>query len=227
MTQITEIQAPFSDLEKLRASELREEIERLLDSIGTHERSLSSDWVRLGRSLHEVRESKIWILWGYDSFGKYILEVGGKVNKGRSQIYQSVGVVEKLPGIPDDKLVAMGISKASELCKLTQAGRAIPRDLVDKAVKQDTTIDQVREQVFNALHAEGEAPGKYWDLGGFYVSPEEREEIQFTFDLARRVDPVIQNNIPDWAQRKEIMMRLIREFRATYEAEVNNSTRSA
>jgi hypothetical protein len=216
MTIEAVIEQPFTTKEEQAATKLKAEIDTLLGSIAALERSLSQDWVKLGHYLHEVRERKFWILFGYKSFGSYIMEIGEKVGKGRSRLYQSVGIVEKLPGVTDSELTEIGISKASELCKLTAAGKSVPQELIAKAKRPETTIDQVREDVFNTLHSTPEAKGRYYDLGGFYCSAEEKAEIDLGFQAALRVDPAVPQELPEWAQRKEALTRMVREFLATY-----------
>jgi len=214
----TTIEAPFTTTEEQEARQLNEKITSLLSSITGLEKSLMQGWATLSSHLFEVRERKFWILYGYESFGKYIVEVGDKIGKGRSQLYQGIRVVEQLPEVSAEDLTAIGISKAAEVCKIKAAGKSVPKDLIERAKKSETTIDQVREEVFNTLHSSPEQRGRYFDLSGFFVTPEEKEEILTGFDIARRVDPAIPHDIPEHAQRKEVMLRLVREFRSTYEA---------
>lgn len=223
MTLETSIESPFTTAEQQAAGRLNEEISGLLSSISSLEKSLMQNWARLSSQLYEVRERKFWILYGYESFGKYIVDIGDKVGKGRSQLYQGIRVVEQLPEVSAEELTEIGISKSTELCKMRAAGKNVPRELIDRAKNPSTTISDVREDVFNALHATPDQKGKYYDLGGFFCTADEKAEIDLGFEVAKRVDPAIAHDIPEWAQKKECLVRFVREFIATYPEAINGS----
>jgi hypothetical protein len=211
------IESPFTADEQRAASRLNEEISGLLSSISGLEKSLMQNWARLSGHLFQVRERKFWILYGYESFGKYIVDIGDKVGKGRSQLYQGIRVVEQLPEVSAEELTEIGISKSTELCKMRAAGKSVPRELIDRAKNPSTTISDVREDVFNALNTNPDARGKYWDLSGFFCTPEEKGLLEHAIELAKRTDPAVAHDIPEWAQRKEVFIRFAMEYISTYE----------
>ncbi len=211
------IEQPFTELELSDATRLKSEIDSLLGSLASLELNLMRGWAKLSSQLYEVREKKFWITYGFESFGKYIVEVCDKVGKGRSQIYQGIRIVEKLPEVSSEELTQIGISKSAELCKIRAAGKSVPRELIERAKQPGTTIDQVRADVFSTLNAIPEGKGKYWDLGGFPCTEEEKVLLDRAIHVAKTTDPVISHDIPEWCQRKEVFLRFAMEFLSQYE----------
>jgi len=211
------IEQPFTDTELAEASRLKSEIDELLGSITSLERSLLQGWARLSSNLYEVREKKYWLEYGFNSFGKYIVEIGDKVGKGRSQLYMGVRIVEQLPEVSSEDLTQIGISKAAELCKIRSAGKAVPRELIERAKRSDVTIEEVRAEVFNTLHATPEERGKFFDLSGFPVTEDERLLLEHAIEVAKRTPPTVRHDIPEYMQKKECFIRFAMEYLSQYE----------
>lgn len=196
---------------------LRQQVDHLLDEIRDQEYGLAANWARLGAALFEVRRNQYWDEWGYLSFGSYIRELADRVRKERSQLYAYIGTAEKLlPYIAEDMLVAIGISKAGELRRfVAQSGRRLPQPLLTMAVDDKTTVKELRAAVFQELHQEPDPKGTWLDLGGFYALSDEKKEIEDAFRLAT-LDPLIPHDTPEHLRKKEILLRLSREFIGAY-----------
>jgi hypothetical protein len=209
--------------EKEAAQKVTEQIDFILNSIKMNEMSLATGYANLGTQLLKIRTEKYWIVLGYKSFGAYIETIKERIDRGRTQIYQFIGVAEcLLPSINESQLGQMGISKALELKRIvSEKGCKPPQVLIDSAINPHTTREELRKQVFGYLHKQEEPQGIYFDLGGIYLSAGEREEIKRAFDVAARVDPVIPIEWQDHQRKKEIMLRLAREFLGTWEELVN------
>jgi hypothetical protein len=207
------------ETDREEAKQAAKEIDELLDEIKSGELCLATNYAKLGNQLLKIRSKKHWIALGFRSFGSYIESIKERIDKGRTQLYMFISVAEKLlPSIAEEDLNRMGISKALELQRIVaQTGMKPPQDLIERALNPVTTREQLRGEVFKHLHCPEDEQGTYWDLGGFYVTPEERKEINRGFDIAARVDPVVPLDWPEHARKKEIMQRLIREFLSTYE----------
>jgi len=204
-----------------KAVAIKEKIELLIVQISDNQWNLGKKFVELGQALLEVRSQKYWEGWGYETFGAFIDMVTEKLDRGRAQIYGYMGTVEKLlPSIGEDQLVEMGISKANDLARVIRAGKVIPPALFAKAIDPEIDVSEFKAAVLAEIHQENPENGRWFDPGGFYVTPEEKEEILRGFDIAARTDPVIASDLPDWARRKEVMQRLVREYLATYESAV-------
>ncbi len=204
-----------------KAAAVKEKIEALIIQISEGQWSLGKKFVELGQALLEVRAKKYWESWGYTTFGSYIDMVTERMDRGRAQLYGYMGVVEKLlPRIGNDQLVEMGISKASELARVVSAGKVIPPALFAKAIDGDVKVSELKAAVGAELNLARPENGQWHDVGGFYATKEEWEEILRGYDIAARVDPVIAGTTPDWSRRKEVQQRLVREFLATYERAV-------
>src|SRR5271157_45320 len=200
---------------------LKEKIDTLIVQISDGQWNLGKKFVELGQALLEVRSQKYWQGWGYETFGAFIDMVTEKLDRGRAQIYGYIGTVEKLlPSIGEDQLVEMGISKANDLARVVRAGKVILPALLTKALDPNCDVSEFKAAVQTELHQENPEKGKWRDVGGFYATPEEKEEILRGFDIAARTDPVIASDLPDHARRKEVMQRLVREYLATYESAV-------
>ena len=208
----------FSIEEREEADWLNDEVEVVAENIKIGEQLISSNWVKLGTLVHKIRQKKYWEYFGYHSFGSYVANLEPKINKKRSQVYLCIGVAEALtPHIHEEQLVEMGISKANELSKYTkQSGKLVPDDLLASALNPDKDVEEIRSEVAALLHSTVIEKGKWYDIGGFYVSDEEKQLIEDTIELAKRIDPVISHELPEHAQRKEVILRFVYEFQATY-----------
>jgi hypothetical protein len=200
------------------AQELVKEIDEILEEIKNGETSLATNYAKLGSKLLTIRTKKYWIALGFKSFNAYIESVKEKINHGRTQLYQFISVAEKLlPSVSEAALNQMGISKAIELQRVvTATGGQPPQELIDCALCSETTREYLRGKIFKHLHMKPDEPGTWFEFGGFYVTVEERAEIQQGLDVAARVDPIIPESWPAHSKRKEIMLRLVREFLSTY-----------
>ncbi|MCU1301756.1 MAG: hypothetical protein JWQ87_2040 [Candidatus Sulfotelmatobacter sp.] len=215
----------WNDGDEQLARVTSKEIDVTLSEIARNEHDLAHNWVRLGELLLRVRSKQFWLLWADDegqkfkSFSAYIQSLHGRVHKGRTQLYHAVGVAEKLlPFVSAEQLQAMGISKATVLKEaVAQTGRRPSEAMIAKAVDPEVGIEELEATVFEEQHVKPAKKMRYWKLGGFYVTPDEKKEIEHAFDIARRTDPVIPKSQPDWAQLKECVQRMAREYLATYE----------
>ena len=88
--------------------------------------------------------------------------------------------------------------------------------IMDCARDPKKTSEQLDAEVNRTLHNVTQDRGKWFDLGGFFASEDEILEIQDALEIAKGIDPVIENSLPAWQQRKEQLLRLAREFRSTY-----------
>jgi hypothetical protein len=194
------------------------EIDQIADLIKTNERTVSSSWVKLGGLAHKVRQRKFWSVYGHTSFGSFVASLEPKVNRKRSQVYLCVGVVETLGSqIPEEKLQEMGISAANELKKYAkESGKLVPQSLVDYALDPKHDVEEIRAEVSKALHKTPEEKGKWYEIGGFFVTDEEKKLIEDCVEIAKNLDPVVPHDIAEHAQRKEVVLRWCMEFQSTY-----------
>jgi hypothetical protein len=211
-----------SNKDMVEAVEISTQVEELLESIRHGAQTLATEYVRLGVCLYKIRVGKHWIPLGYRSFGGYMESVRNRIQLGRTQLYAYISTTEKLlPSIGESDLNKIGISKAKELTKyVRETGGRVPDDLVQMALDRSVGQDELRGAVFEALHSEALETGKYFDMGGCYLTADEMLEVKGAFELACRVDPMIPIDQPEHMRKKEILLRLCREFVATYVDEV-------
>ena len=209
--------------DQIEAQKISQEIDSVSSNIRSNEQSADSGWVKLGSLVSTVRQKKYWHSYGFHSFGSYVVSLEPKVKRKRSQVYLCVGVIEKLENqIPLADLEKMGISKAYELKKYaTESGKIVPEDLIKTALDPETDLTELKATVADALHKSPDEKGTWFDFGGFYVTPDEKQQIEDIVELAKSVDPAIPHNIPEHVIRKEVFMRLIMEFQATYAGQDN------
>jgi hypothetical protein len=220
MTQTLTTWEPSAvELDREEAKKVTEQIDSILASIQTNEMSLATGYANLGMQLLKIRTEKYWIALGYRSFGAYIETIKERIDRGRTQIYQFISVAERLlPSINESQLGQIGISKALELKRFVEeTGTKPPQNLIDCAMDPRITRELLKAQVFRNLHKQDDPQGIYFDLGGVYLTADEREEIKRAFDVAARVDPVIPVDWQDHQRKKEIVLRLAREFLGTWE----------
>jgi hypothetical protein len=211
----------FTAIELQEATWTSDAVSKLLAQINSGETLLRTSLAQLGTVLLKVRTKKYWHAWGFPSFGAYIDSIKNQVGKGRTQLYQTIGVADKLlPFVTPDELANIGISKAILLKQSVEKTGKTPSDeILDQA--QDPKVDAAELKALLFKNSNGSPENgqeTYFDLGGFYTTKEEKEEILRTFDVATKTDPVISNEIPEWARRKEIIQRLCMNYLAEYEA---------
>lgn len=213
--------ALIQPVEEQTPEQLREAVESLVTKIHETHWSMGQHFVRLGNALLAIRNKQYWREYGFKNFNEYIGAVGEKIDRGRSQLYHTISVSENLlPAVGEDKLVQMGISRATELSRVAKKKNTISQALINKALEPGVKLDEVKAAAFAEIHGTPEKKGKYFDFGGAYMTGEERAEWLRAVDCARKTDPVVASNVPEWAQTKEIMQRFAREYLSTYEAAV-------
>src|SRR5208282_2030727 len=216
----------FEADEKEEASWAKLAVDSLLVQIHSSESILKRDFAQLGTLLLRIRTKKYWQEWGFVSFGEYIDSIKDKISKGRTQLYGYISVADNLlPYCSGEDLSDIGISKATLLSQsVKQTGKAPSGEIMEAAANPNITSEQLKAMLFVNENPESGQLGKYWDWGGSYVTIDERAEIEGAFEVAKHVDPIIPQDWPEHLQRKEIMLRLAREFMATYAALVKTGT---
>jgi hypothetical protein len=209
----------FGFEEKSQAYSLKEEVDSLLDEIHGHEKKLGSSYVKLGRLLGEVDRQRAWIPWGYTSLAGYITAIKDRIGRERSQIFEMISVAQRLlPQVSEADLEAMGISRASLLKKfVVQSQRRVTPELLAAALDCTVTVANLKQLCYSEMNQKQDPLGTWYDLSGFYVSPDEKLEMKRGFELARRVDPPTDPNLPEHYQRKDCVLKWVREFIGTYE----------
>jgi len=209
---------PFTESDKLDAEAVLHDITTTVESIRSGELKLAMSWVHLGSLLLKAQTRKHWITWGYESFGKLIDDLRGKLDRQRSYLYNVVDVSERLlPSMSEEDLEKIGISKANQLARYCkQSGLPVPKDLLDVAFNETTSVEDLHVAVLEALNEKGEVKGNWWSFDGFYLLPDEKSEILQAVELAKRVDPPIPATLPDHEQRKQVMLKFAREFYGTW-----------
>jgi hypothetical protein len=210
----------FTAIELQEATWTSDAVSKLLAQINSGETLLRTSLAQLGTVLLKVRTKKYWHAWGFPSFGAYIDSIKNQVGKGRTQLYQTIGVADKLlPFVTPDELANIGISKAILLKQSIDKTGKMSSSIIEKAKDQQVDAAELKALLFKNSNGSPEnGQEMYFDLGGFYTTKEEKEEILRTFDVASKTDPVISNEIPEWARRKEIIQRLCMNYLAEYEA---------
>lgn len=185
-------------------TDLRQEIDSLLDQINSHELRLEGQRMRLGALLRDAEISGKWKEWGFDRFTLYIAYVGHKINRQKSQVYAILSAAtDLLPYMTEEKLEEIGITKAHELRRFVkQSGRrpdvmiedpyyvGCETELSTYASRSEVTAAELRVQINKLLHQE-ETPQGYWvDLGGCYLTTEEKRLWNQAVEMGERVSEV-------------------------------------
>ena len=138
---------------------------------------------------------------------------------GKSQLYVGMGIARNLlPSVTEKDLINIGITKAGRLSKyVEQSGQTtIPEEVLQVARDPKKTSGDLDELVNSKLHNVPNERGKWINLGGFFVTEDERKEIEESIEIAKGIDPTIPNTIPEWMQIKEVILRWQREFRSSW-----------
>jgi hypothetical protein len=222
MTPTMEIQK-FSKTEERQARELLARVDLLLDEARNGRDSLHRTYVEIGLALDEVEKTKAW-LTGFRSYDSYIKDhCEPKFGKSRTQLYGYRAVAKNLlPTIPKEQLVEMGISKAMTLSSFVKSGKKLSERVLAAANSPDVGVEEFRATVA-AEQGVPDDKGKWFDLGGFFCSAEDRKEIEEIFELGKQVAD-IPVDCPEWFERKLIIQAMVRECRSTWEPLTNTES---
>ena len=187
-------------------TDLRQEIDTLLDQINTHELRLEGKRMRLGALLREVEVSGKWKEWGFEKFSRYVVYVCEKIDKRKSQVYSILqAATDLLPYMSEEKLEEIGITKAHELRRFVIQSMRRPDveipdsefTLLEYASWPETTAAKLRLQVNRLLHQEETPQGNWYDLKGCYFTLEEKKTWETAVELgeqAAEVEPTASDH---------------------------------
>ena len=220
-------------LNKTAALEKQAEIDELLGLISVHELRLSKSYARLGSKLKEMKAQQYWMSLGYERFSSYLEFIRGKIGRERSQVYAILSVAETLlPLLTEGQLEAVGISKAHELKRLVKEGGNVEATLpqteaekdepsvriMDYAADPKVTAKQLRVKVNELLHVTEDVQGLWYDPQGFYITPDERKEIDLFWEVGRRL-LAPKDEQQEHAWKKIVFLDAAREALGTWLAE--------
>jgi hypothetical protein len=197
------------------------EVETLAAKLGAAESQLEMGYGTLAVRLFDISKNRYWE-GAYKNFGEFMSHLTEKYKIGRAQLYSYLSSARELEGaVTEAELSQMGISKALVLRDAVKNGDALPVNALPAALDAKVTVKDLRKILFESGNLMADEEGTWYDTEmEFYVTGEERAEILRGFDIARKVDPPVSETLTEHAQRKEIMLRLCREFIGTYEREV-------
>ena len=211
------------------------EIDELLGQISVHELRLSKSFARLASRLKEMKVNQYWMSLGYDKFTSYFEVVRGKIGRERSQMYAILSVAETLlPLLTEGQLEEVGISKAHELKRLVKEGGSVEAEIVlksgrpeladefvrimDYASDPKVTTKQLHVKVNELLHVTEDVQGTWADMGGFYITPDEKKEVDLFWEVGRRL-LAPKDEQQDHVWKKIVFLDAVREALGTWLAE--------
>jgi hypothetical protein len=207
------------------AEELRRKIYNELEGTSVACFALEQSWTRVGVLLAEFKAQECWRPLNYATFDAFMDELKTKFKRGRTQLYGYLSCAEVLlPTIGAEKLEQMGISKALELKRAMKKldGKSLPPALLEAALDATKTTKELRGTIGQALNITEEPKGSWFDLDGFFMTPEERKEFKDAF-LATEAMLGLKREQPDHIRRKEVILTWMREWYGTHAAEVNGT----
>jgi len=216
MTPAQEIEV-VSKTDKAAQRALLARADSLLDKSRASYESLARYQIELGIVLTEIQKSRAWLLTGCKTLDEYIKSCEEKFGRGRSALYNYRNIAEYLlPTVPEEDLIAIGVTKAQALASFVKKKRRPPTDkLLSDAKNPKVGIEEFRATIAEATHDKPEK-GTWYEFGGAFVTPEEKEEFERGFASAATTDPALPTDVPDWLARKLVLQRLIAEFFSAY-----------
>jgi hypothetical protein len=212
MTQEIEL---VSSAELARNQELLAAVDSLLDETRVTEDRLHRNFLEIGVAMLAVQKAKAWLARA-KSWDSYVMDCGKRFGRGRTAIYSYTSVAERLlPHMPAKQLVEIGISKAQPLAQYAKrlTGK-LPENLIESAINPEVGVEEFRASIAEVQHDKPEK-GKWFDLGGFFCTADERIEIESGLERAETIEPLPEDT-PAWLARKIAIQRLIAEFLSTY-----------
>ena len=199
----------LSKADETKARALLARVDGLLDRAKENRENQERTFVEIGIALLDVKNTQAWLLSGQHSFDSYVKGCETRFGKSRTQLYGAKAVAERLlPAVSKEQLIDMGISRAMPLAMYVKNTGKSAQPLVASALDPQKDVTEFRAEIAEAAHAPTEK-GKWYDLGGFFCSAPEREEIERVFAQAGSDLPA---EAPDWMRRKVVVQRLVAEF---------------
>ena len=182
---------------------------------------LEQSWTRLGVLLSEFKQKELWRHYSeYQTYDDFIHELGERFKRGRTILYGYVGAVEALlPIMTAEKIEQMGISKALELKRAMKQlnGKPLPEAVIASALS-GSTAKELRADIGKALNAAPDEKGTWLDLGGMFMTTDERKEFKEAFLMTEGLLG-LSNTVPDHIRRKEVLLTWMREWYGTHATE--------
>jgi len=191
-----------------------DQINVLIQKLLVAESNLEHGYAKLGLLLTEVSEQELW-REKYKSFDIYLKELSETYHRGRTQLYAYFSSVREMkPYLTEEQMNTMGISKLNVLKGATKKLGFPPNaDVISVALDEKSTVSEVRKAIAQTHQlTEEETQGTWYDLGGFFVTAEERLVLREGFEAAWRTDPVVQTTIKESIRIKEGLLRLCMEY---------------
>ena len=201
-------------------SSVFEQIDSLIQKLLAAETKLDHGYAKLGLLLTEVSEKELW-RGAFPCFDDYLSSLCERFHRGRTQIYTYFSSVREMrPYLSEEQMNKIGISKLNELKKTTKKlGFPPANEVIETALDPEKTVSDVRKSVAqNHNLTPQEQNGTWLDLGGFFVTPEERTVITESFQAAWRTDPVISPTVKETIRTKEAILRLAMEYLSVHSA---------
>ena len=202
-----------------------DQINVLIQKLLLAESNLDHGYAKLGLLLTEVSEQELWRGAGYKSFDTYLKELSETYHRGRTQLYAYFSSVREMkPYLSEDQMNTMGISKLNVLKGATKKlGFPPNNDVISVALDPKATVSEVRKAIAQTHSlTEEETQGTWYDLGGFFVTPEERLVLREGFEATWRTDPVVQPTVKESIRVKEGLLRLCMEFLSSHSEQAPN-----
>lgn len=203
------------------ASELRARIYTELAGATEGAFQLEQSWMRLGKMLSDFKANEYWRDLGYQTLDEFMLELRERFQRGRTQLWGYMGVAEKLlPSMSAETLEEIGISKALELKRAMKKldGKEIPAEIIEAAKDRKVTGKELRGMIGKALHLAPDDKGTWFDLDGFFMTPDERAEFKEAFKASEGL-LALSKELPDHIRRKEVILTWMREWFGTHATE--------
>jgi hypothetical protein len=200
-------------------SSIFEQIDSLIQKLLSAEFGIDHGYAKLGLLLTEVSEQELWREAGYKSFDAYLELLSDKYHRGRTMLYHYFSAVREMkPYLTEEQMNEMGISKLGVLKKATkELGFPPNNEVIQTALDPKKTVSDVRKAVAqNHKLTPEEQQGTWLDLGGFFVTPEEKLVIKAGLEATWRTDPVVQKSVKEQIRLKEGLLRLCMEYLSSH-----------
>jgi len=209
---------PWSESERVRTQIYNE-----LEGSTLAAFKLEQSWTRLGVLLSEFKQKELWRYYSeYQTYDDFIHELGERFKRGRTILYGYVGAVEALlPIMSAENIEQIGISKCLELKRAMKQlnGKPLPEAVIVSALS-GSTAKELRADIGKALNATPDEKGTWFDMGGMFMTADERKEFKEAFLMTEGLLG-LSNTVPDHIRRKEVINAWLQEFVGSHAAEFN------
>ena len=204
------------------AGDLLDRVRNQAERMAAQNDGLQKGYADLGWDVLEVAEMQYWRV-NFDTFKDYLKTVAERAKITVQMLQKYMLTVRDLSDtFTREQLELMGITKAMKLRSVKDFAIVLPHAVIQAALDPKVTVADLKKITSKELKMPEAEDVDWFDCEmEFVVTAEERSFIEESFGIVIRTEPVTKATNDISAQRKDILMKLLMEFRSAHTGDGN------